>query len=59
MCGRYVFADPGVLPERFHAEAAVAVPDGAAGLEVRPRFDVAPGQRVPVVVQNSRAGSWR
>ena len=47
MCGRYVLSDPTLLEERFGLEefADIRLP------AVPPRFNIAPSQMVPVIVQ--------
>ncbi len=46
VCGRYTLADPSPLKRRFGLEES-------AETDVRPRFNVAPSQDIPIVAQQS------
>ncbi len=46
MCGRYTLGDPSPLMRRFGLE-------GFAETTITPRFNVAPSQAIPIVVQHS------
>jgi putative SOS response-associated peptidase YedK len=45
MCGRYGFADADKLRERYDLENEIK--------DLKPRYNIAPSQQVPVIVKNS------
>ncbi|HEX6260564.1 MAG TPA: SOS response-associated peptidase family protein [Woeseiaceae bacterium] len=50
MCGRFAFYSP--------AEAAAALFEFDASLPTEPRYNIAPTQLIPVVLQPDTAGAW-
>ena len=48
MCGRYTLTDPGDIVTELHADAS--------GVELAPRYNIAPTQNVPIVRAGKEGG---
>ena len=55
MCGRFVLQDPEAIPERFQ----VQVDFRETHIDPVPRFNVAPSQQVPIVIETEQGRTLR